>query len=301
MISLEEYAKICNLISSCNDIINGKFILAHHKINALLKSLTDSKEVYTLLASTLNNFNFEREFSRAQFRTAKDKRSFVVPDEDEKLLPFVFCILVSINNKNLDLDTFLSEFFASESGNRAEEFKNFAQKLILPFRTAIATHFNIPQAGVSTMITQPLQNKEKEEELKTRAEELKKSAEVDETFFENEEEETEEIDEDMSYPEMTAEKLQHFFDEIKANCLQILSELPYEKRLKSDAMADVEYIAETIVYNCENSDLKNTIALITALDYIVAKSKSLKIYSRELKNILINLYEDESDDEEDED
>ncbi|MBR5226568.1 MAG: hypothetical protein IKV69_00675 [Clostridia bacterium] len=308
--SLEEYAKICSLIASCNDIINGKFILAYNKISALLKNLTASKDVYNLLATHLNNFDFEREFSRAQLRSAKEKTKFVLPEAPDKILPFVFCVLVNINNHTIDLDQFITEFFPSENGNHAEEFQRFAKEIILPFRDLIAKAFDVPEDSISSMKVQPLKtSKKEEEEIMKKAEELEKKAELDEEFLEELEEEfeddddedeyeedDEEFDDEKEYPELTAERIEEYFDEIASNCNQILAELPYEKRLKENVKDDVEYIAETILHNCQQADLTNTNALITALDYVAQKSKTIKIYTKEMKNVLACLYEGDDED-----
>jgi hypothetical protein len=141
MVSLEEQSKICNLITSCNDMIDGKFILADYKISNILKNITDSKEVYNLISNCMGNFSFEREFSKAQLRSSGSKK-FSLPKEAEKILPFVFCVLVSIKNKNVDFDAFLKEFYKSEKG-RADEYIKFATDIILPFRDIIADYFDI--------------------------------------------------------------------------------------------------------------------------------------------------------------
>ena len=126
--------------------------------------------------------------------------------------------------------------------------------------------------------------------------------ELEEEFedeFEDDDDE-EEFDEDehedeKEYTELTEERMAEFFDEIASNCNQILAELPYEKRLKESVKDDVEYIAETILYNCQQQDLTNTNALITALDYLSQKSKTIKIYTKEMKNVLASLYEGDED------
>ena len=134
---------------------------------------------------------------------------------------------------------------------------------------------------------------------------IEKKAELDEEFLEELEEEFEDDDEfededeeffeEKEYPELTAERMEEFFDEIASNCNQILAELPYEKRLKDNVKDDVEYIAETIIFNCQQSDITNTNALITALDYVAQKSKTIKIYTKEMKNVLALLYEGEDE------
>ena len=109
MITLEEYSKINNLINSCDELIAGKFILSEYKISKILKDIGESQEVYKLLSSCMQNFNFEREFSRAQISLPRKK--FVLPQEPEKLLPFVFCLLVDLNKGKINLNAFLNTYY----------------------------------------------------------------------------------------------------------------------------------------------------------------------------------------------
>ena len=275
MIALNEIAKINSLIASCNDIIDGKFILANYKITNILKNISASQEVYNLLASYLNNFDFEREFSRAQLRSATETSKLVLPKEKEKLLPFVFCLLFNLDNGNINIDMFISEFYKNKLGHN-EEFKDFARAVILPFRDAIAQHFEI-----SVDKTMPLKSEKQEEEMEQK--------EYDEEFEEELEEDFD--DDEMDYPEITAEKVEQFLLEVKAVCKEILTEIGYDRKLKDDLKDDIEYITNAIISNCENSDLQNTMALITAFDYVSNKAKSLKFLTRELKKLLYNFYD----------
>lgn len=278
MVSLEEYAKVCNLISSCNDIIDGKFILADYKINSILKNIGDSKEIYNLIANCMNNFNFEREFSRAQLRSASKPNRFVLPTEPEKVLPFVFCVLVNIKNRNIDFDLFLKEFYKNEAG-RSEEYSSFAKEIILPFRDIIANYFEIPTHDVNNI-------KMKKTELEQPKQEIN---EVGENMEEEKMEMQEEIKQD--YAEQTTLKVEEFLTEIKSICNEILSEINYEKRMQADLKDNIIYLINTIIYNCENNDLTNTVALITAFEYVAKGAKSIKFLTRELKRVLINFYE----------
>ena len=67
-IANDEKNLIMNVILSCNELIDGKFILADSKISKILKDVTESKEVYNLLSECMANFNFEREFIRAKIK-----------------------------------------------------------------------------------------------------------------------------------------------------------------------------------------------------------------------------------------
>ena len=278
MVSLEEYAKVCNLISSCNDIIDGKFILADYKITSILKNIGDSKEIYNLIANCMNTFNFEREFSRAQLRSASKPNKFVLPTEPEKVLPFVFCVLVNIKNRNIDFDLFLKEFYKNEAG-RSEEYSSFAKEVILPFRDIVANYFEIPTQDANNM-------KMKKTELE---QPKQKTNEVGENMEEEKIEKQEEVKQD--YAEQTTLKVEEFLTEIKSICNEILSEINYEKRMQADLKDNIIYLINTIIYNCENNDLTNTVALITAFEYVAKGAKSIKFLTRELKKVLINFYE----------
>ena len=211
---------------------------------------------------------------------------FVLPEAKEKLLPFVFCVLVNINNKDIELDSFIHEFFPVANGDHSKEFAKFAHSVIVPFRDLIAEHFEIskenPKKEEENMKEKNIEEYEEEttEELSEEQEELEE--EYDEEEYE---------DEEKNYPELTAERVENFFEEIKANAEQMLSELPYERKLSGDVQEDAEYVLHAIIDNCESNDLKNTIALITALDYVVAKAKTIKFYIKEMKKILVELYD----------
>ncbi|MDD3397551.1 MAG: hypothetical protein PHR96_03325 [Clostridia bacterium] len=328
MVSLEEYSKINNLLSSCNDMIDGKFILANYKIANILKNITDSKEVYNLIANKMNNFNFEREFSKAQLRSSTKENKFVLPDETEKALPLIFCILVGFKNKEIDFDAFLKEYYKTEKG-RAEEYSNFATELILPFRNIIAKFFEIrvedikkdimsklpepqeetkketPQLNSNSSINQKLnifvhlnsKNLEKkscgqEIEMFEKAKESGQTLRTNEKYAEQNE--LEEGDENMTEEnneiEDTVKKAEKFLAEVKVICKDIKSELNYDKRVGTNLKEDIIYITNVILSNCEKSDFKNVVALITAYDYMASSVRSIKFLTRELRNLVIEFY-----------
>ena len=306
MVNLEEYAKINNLLASCNEMINGKFILADYKIANILKNITESQEVYDLIAKCMNGFSFEREFSRAQIKSTQNKK-FVLPSEPEKVLPFVFCVLVNINNKNLNFDLFLKEFYAGEHKNI--EYVNFAQEVILPFRDIIADYFDIPRESLNNLKTNENENlgdnMEKENLNENYEENLNQEIEETEEEFEEEinfnddVEEFEEYDEEYENEEpisrenesgLTAEKVEKFLDSVKNICGQIQIEVDYDRRTTALKKEEIVYLCNAIIEDCNDGDLKNVIALLTAFDYVIAKVRTLKFLSRELKKLMVYLY-----------
>lgn len=312
MLPLDEYAKVCGLIASCNDIINGKFILANYKIANILKNISNSKEVYNLLANCLNNFDFEREFSRAQLRSASHTSKLVLPTDKEKLLPFVFCLLYNLDNNSINFDMFLKEFYHSDNGH-GEEFSAFASAVIVPFRDFIAAHFGIPLDKARALTVEQSDNASAADEVKseilsaTLAEKQPNSDEEydddnefsDEDFEDkdddddedNDDDNDEDDDDDESYPELTEAKVEKFLHEVRAICNEILTGLAYERKLKEYIRDDIEYIANAIIACCDDLDLNNACALVTAIEYVAHKAKGLRFLTKELKRLVCDLYD----------
>lgn len=302
MLSLEEKANINNLIANCNDMINGKFILADYKILSILKNINQSDELLNLLNSCLTNFNFEKEFSKACVKNLPQKK-FSLPEEPEKILAFVVCLLINIKNNEIDLDLLLNEFFKNPNG-KAEEYKDFSNMFIVPFRNIIANCFDIPLNIVETIRKSEVEEnvaEEKHEIEKTAA----KSAEVSEEEAEEEEQEEmekepEEFDEDFEERDFEAvaearvlndKKLEQFFIEVKSICQDIHVELDADKKVSAELKEKVRYITMTLIEDCEKQDFDNTVAIISMFDLLTSKIKSIKFLTRELQKILENLSE----------
>ena len=127
-------------IASCDELINGRFIFAENLIAKILQNISDSKEIYELIAECMQNFNFDREFNRAKVKLPTKDGYFVMPESKAIVLPLVFCIFVDIRDKKLNFHEFLKNYFTSEDMN---EFENFAQTVVVPFKEAIKYCFDL--------------------------------------------------------------------------------------------------------------------------------------------------------------
>ena len=56
---------IINFISACNELVNGKFILADIKISKILRAISESTDIYNLIAENMINYDFDKEFAKA--------------------------------------------------------------------------------------------------------------------------------------------------------------------------------------------------------------------------------------------
>lgn len=267
---LENLAKINNLITNCNELINGKFLLINTKILAILDSINDSEEVYDLLANCMTNFNFESEFNKATLKNYQAKK-ITLPDEPEKILPFVFCMLVNIKNNEIDLDNFLKLYY-SNLGDKGEQIKCFIQDFIVPFRDLIAKYFNIE--------VKEMKEETKLEEIENnQTEELNASIKQEELDDKNEEEAEHNKIKSNDF-------IADFFEKTQEFCLHISEMLELNLRLPELLVEEIEYIVETLADNVIKHDFNNSLAIITALKLVFTNIKPLRQYVWEINEIL---------------
>lgn len=140
-VSNEELSKIAQFLSGCDDMINGKFILADLKITKLLNMIADSEELYRYISECLTGYDFMRELHRAEVKNGLNGGIFAVPAEESKLVAFVFCLLVECDSKRIDFYTFINENFRDAS--HTNSYQEFAQKLLVPFKNIISNRFGM--------------------------------------------------------------------------------------------------------------------------------------------------------------
>ena len=76
-VSNEELSKIAQFISSVDDMINGKFILADVKITRVLNMIAGSDELYRYISECMIGFDFSREYHRAEAKNSLNGGAFV--------------------------------------------------------------------------------------------------------------------------------------------------------------------------------------------------------------------------------
>src|SRR5574344_1411732 len=140
-VSSEELSKISQFVASCNDMINGKFILADVKITKILNMIAGSDELYRYITECMTGFDFSREYHRAEVKNGLNGGVFAVPAEREKVVAFVFCLLVECDAKRIDFYGFINENFSGSDRN--DSYKTFANVLLMPFRDIISNHFGM--------------------------------------------------------------------------------------------------------------------------------------------------------------
>lgn len=121
-------------VEKCEDVIKSRFIIADKKIQALLKEVVTNKALYAVLEKCLLDFNYEKEFLKAKVPVieGQNKFAFSLPEDNEKLIAFVFCLLHEIESKTRDFQKFLQDFYYN-NGSFFEGYNEFCVKVIRPF------------------------------------------------------------------------------------------------------------------------------------------------------------------------
>ncbi len=113
-------------IIACEDLKNCKFIIAESKIAALLKSIADNKQLYSMFGAALYGFDYKTTFTECV-----GNNSFVLPTDPKTAIALVFRILMDIDGGQMPLRNFLEAYFYSESLN--ESYARFGLDIITPF------------------------------------------------------------------------------------------------------------------------------------------------------------------------
>ena len=311
-VSNEELSKIAQFVASCDDMINGKFILADVKITKVLNMIAGSEELYRYISECMVGFDFTKEYHRAEVKNGLNGGIFAVPNEPNKLVAFVFCLLVECDAKRLDFYNFINENFGISG--RSEAYKNFSNQLLVPFKEIVSSHFGL--GGVSNQALEDITNNYREE-LKQEPifEEQYGQTNYENASWQNQgyEENIQEYQqmpasnqsyqvpqqpqqyqnsnvEVVSQPKSVEQKENSVWKDICDICENVESSVYAERHLKEYLKEELLYILKTIKYSTKYQDVKIISALVTAFDELTKKFRSIQFVFGELKNKLEKLY-----------
>lgn len=254
----EQITDINRFISSCDDMINGKFILADIKILKILNMIAHSEPLYKYIQQCLIDFNFEREYGKASVKNRINGSIFTPPSEHEKLVAMVFCLLVEFDKKHLDFYSFISENFSTLAPNG--EYNLFAKTLLVPFRDVIANHFGL----LNTQKTDSIQKIEQPVE-----------------------QETENVVQEEQPVQQEKEKI---WEDISILADGLMNTILMDRKIKQHEKDSYVYILKSIKYALKYSDMRLISALVTSLDLLLVKTKSTKFMMEDLKSMIKTYY-----------
>ena len=248
-----ENIKIKNFFDACNEMIQGRFILSDIKISKILKAIANSEVLYNLFAEVLSDFKFKEEFENAKTPNKVNGGYFAVPEEDEKIVALVFCILLEVDNQKMNLQNFVNDYFYSPEGYNIS-YSNFSLSVLVPFKNAVLNLLGCNEDGT------PI-NEEEEE-------------------VEPEEEETE---------EEPNHKQKILFANLKMSLNELLSVI-IKSKISYEEKEELKIIINALFEAIEMESLIIINALVIPLEHMIGKNKQVKFYYNDFKECLVQFY-----------
>ncbi len=147
-------------LRKCDEVMQSRFIIADTKIGELLKSIASSDLLYAFFREITKDFDYFAACRECMGEAdASGRRTLRLPQDPEKRLAFIFCLLVEFDNKTLDLGDFLREFFYGD-GSVYEGFYAFSNQVIKPFKNTVKALFcenvceNLAAEGLEQLVGQ---------------------------------------------------------------------------------------------------------------------------------------------------
>lgn len=248
-----ENIKIKNFFDACNEMIQGRFILSDIKISKILKAIANSEVLYNLFAEVLSDFKFKEEFENAKTPNKVNGGYFAVPEQDEKIVALVFCILLEVDNQKMNLQNFVNDYFYSPEGYNIS-YSNFSLSVLVPFKNAVLNLLGCNEDGT------PI--KEEEEEV---------------------EPEEEEIEEEPDH------KQKILFANLKMSLNELLSVI-VKSKISYEEKEELKIIINALFEAIEMESLIIINALVIPLEHMIGKNKQVKFYYNDFKECLVQFY-----------
>ena len=251
--------KIKTFFERCDEMISGKFIISDIKISNLLKSIATCEELYNLFAKSLVNFNYKQEFRNAIRTEVCDGGFFVLPEDNSRLLPLVFCILLDMDNQKFSLQSFINEYFYHKEGYNYS-YASFAHNFLVPFKNAVQEVLNADENG-------NIANETTEEKYET----LRGIGKMEEQIQVND-----------------TNKILYANLVVAVN--DLYSAVLKNDKIKADQKNEVFIITNAIKEALKIENIKIVNALVIPLEYILGKDKRVKIQYDNVKMCLIKIF-----------
>ena len=197
-----------------------------------------------------------------------------MPENRATVIALVFCLLVDIRDKKINLTELLNHYFRGPADSQYDNFSNIVLK---PFKDCLMYCFDMDnQAGQVNLYDLDEQNKKQQKQKERQEAHEQKMQQVQNHIQQTSEEN---------------KKLELFFENIKQVCNQIVCQISQEKKIKENIKDDCLYVIGCIIDNADKQDLNNVSALVVCGEYILKNVKSLRFFAKELRDQIIALYQ----------
>lgn len=142
----EERQNILDFYNACDEMIEGRFILSDTKVANILKCVVKSETLYNLYSNCMKDFKFKYVLERSLASNPANGGYFVMSDDEKEIVAFVTCLLLEVDKKNINLQTFVTENFFSADGYNIS-YSNFALTVLIAYKTAVKNLIGVDENG----------------------------------------------------------------------------------------------------------------------------------------------------------
>jgi type III secretion system FlhB-like substrate exporter len=257
----QDITKAADFISSINNLINGKFILADVKIAQVLKKIEDSPALFEYIQQSLIGFSFERDFRKSEITNRFNGGVFKLPAEEKTAIALIFCLLVEFDSKSIDFYEFIKDNFPTLDNKG--DYHAFSETVLVPFRDVVAFRFGLSKEDNVDVI----------KELR---------GEVSKEILE------EEKQREIKIQEKTKEDL--LFEDMHRIEKHLLEIIKSDPKIKPDKKENLVFILKAMIYSNKYKDLKIINALLVSFEFLGKKINSIRFVYDELKGLIIDYY-----------
>lgn len=257
MISEEERLNLVDFFNACNEMIEGRFILSDTKVSNILKSVVKSEKLYNLYSSCMQGFRFAQTLDNCVASNPANGGYFQMPTEEKEIVAFVTCLLLEVDKRNINLQSFVTDNFYSADGYNIS-YSNFALTILMAYRTAVKTLLNIDDEGREVEVEDITDNQVTIEEM---TEEAKAN-----------------------------ENTKILFANLMLSIVELQNMINEDSKLKFSQKEELLIVLKALNKAIHLEDLLIINALLVPLEYVIGKNKKYKNAYDKLKLLIADIY-----------
>lgn len=254
-ITEEEKLKILEFYKSCDDMIDGRFILSDTKVSNILKCVVKSEVLYNLYSHCMVNFKFNDTLERCVAENSSNGGFFAMCDDDKETIAFVTCLLLEVDKKNINLQTFVTDNFFSADGYNIS-YNNFALTVLVAYKKAVERLVGLNEKGEIT--------------------------EVEENLLEDTSQQIEESEDDQ--------KRKILFANLLMNITELQNLINDDFKIKYQEKEELLIVIKALNKAIHMEDLLIINALLVPLEHMLTKNKKMKKTYERIKVLIAEIY-----------
>ena len=252
-----EKGKVLEFFDALDEMISGKFILSDVKISKILKIIAGCETLYNLFAKCLIDFNFKQELKDSIVSKKTNGGFIVLPEEDEKKIAYVFHLFIQVDNKKINLQNFINEYFFNPDGYNFS-YANFSTNVLVPFKESVQNALEIEDG---------------------------------EDYREESNNEEEDGKMEREYEKNDNADLKMLYAKLMVSLSDLYSAVLKDNKIKMEQKEEVYIIVSALNEATRIQNIKIINALIIPLEYVLKKNKKIRPYYNVVQDDLCEIYD----------